>query len=248
MTSSQIATAIGQSNIYVIANGSLNLGQTALPISGKVNNKTGITTAGGGDINIFARQDVNVNESRVMTFYGGDITVWSGEGSINAGRGSRTAVSAQPPRRVESPPGSGFYVNVFSPPAVGSGIRAVTYGDNPPPPGDIHLFAPQGIIDAGEAGIAGGQITLAALTVKNAANISFSAGSIGMPQQSSGTANIGALTGSGSTSQTSQLTSDVSGVGAAKAQAAQLVEDIVAKWLDVKVLDFVEDDEDEKNK
>jgi hypothetical protein len=31
-------------------------------------------------------------------------------------------------------------------------------------------------------------------------------------------------------------------LSAAKAQAAQMVEDIVAKWLEVKVIDFVEDE------
>jgi hypothetical protein len=243
MTSSQIATAIGQSDIFVIANGSLNLGQTALPIAGTANKKTGITTGGGGDINIFSRKDVNVNESRVMTFYGGDITVWSDDGSINAGRGSRTAVSAVPPRRVKTL--QGLYVTVFSPPAVGSGIRAVTYGDNAPEPGDIHLFAPSGVIDAGEAGIAGGKITLAALQVNNAANISFSSGSIGMPQASEGAASLGTLSGTGSTAQNSQLTADASALSASKSQASQMVEDIIAKWLEVKVIDFVEDETDQ---
>jgi hypothetical protein len=140
----------------------------------------------------------------------------------------------------------GLYVAVFSPPAVGSGIRAVTYGDNVLP-GDIHLFAPSGIIDAGEAGIAGGKITLAALQVNNASNISFSVGSIGMPQASEGAASLGTLAGSGPAAQTSQLTADTTGLSAAKTQAAQMVEDIIAKWLEVKVIDFVEDENNDEN-
>jgi hypothetical protein len=136
-------------------------------------------------------------------------------------------------------------VTVFSPPAVGSGIRAVTYGDNAPEPGDIHLFAPSGVIDAGEAGIAGGKITLAALQVNNAANISFSSGSIGMPQASEGAASLGTLSGTGSTAQNSQLTADASALSASKSQASQMVEDIIAKWLEVKVIDFVEDETDQ---
>jgi hypothetical protein len=250
MTSTQIATSIGKSDVFVIANGDLNLGQTALPIAGTANKKTGITTGGGGEINIFARKDVNVQESRIMTFFSredviddavpyGEITVWSDQGNINAGRGSRTAVSASPAKRIKTATG---YITVFTPPAVGSGIRAATYGDNPPEPGNIHLFAPSGIIDAGEAGIAGGQIILAALQVNNAANISFSVGSIGMPQASGGAASLGTLAGSGSATQNSQLTSEASSLSAAKAQAAQMVEDIVAKWLEVKVIDFVEDE------
>jgi hypothetical protein len=247
MTSSQIGTSIGQSDIFIIANGSLNLGKTALPISGATSNTTGITTGGGGAINVFSRLDANVNESRIMTFYGGDITVWTDQGSINAGRGSRTAVSASPAKRVKT--STGGYVYVFTPPAIGSGIRAVKYGDDPLiTPGNIHLFAPSGIIDAGEAGIAGGQIILAALRINNAANINFSAGSIGVPQSSTGTANIGTMSGSGIAAQGSQLTSDASGLSAARAQASQLVEDIMTKWLDVKVFDFVLDENDDNNK
>ena len=255
MTSSQISTSNAASDIFVIANGNLNLGKTALPSASVVNTTTGITTANGGAINIFAVKDINVQESRVMTFFSrpdmvdpassyGDITVWSDQGNINAGRGSRTAVSASPPKLKTI---DGVTRLVFTPPAVGSGMRAMTYGDNPPEPGNVHLFAPTGIIDAGEAGIAGGQITLAALQVNNASNISFSAGSIGVPKTSEGTASLGTLAGSGIT-QTTQMNSDASGIGASRAQASQMVEDIIAKWLDVKVVDFIEDDDSEDEK
>jgi filamentous hemagglutinin family protein len=241
MTASQIGTSIGQSDIYIIAAHDLNLGQTALPISGTVSRKTGITTGGGGAINIFSMSDVNVNESRVMTFYGGDITVWSDEGNINAGRGSRTAVSASPPKVLEDG------TKIFSPPAIGSGIRAVTYGENAPEPGNIHLFAPSGIIDAGEAEISGGRIILAAQQVINVQNIIFSAGSVGVPQTAVGTTGIGTLSGARTvTSGTTQLSQETAGIAAAKAaQASQILEDIMTKWLDVKVIDFVQTSEEE---
>lgn len=242
MTSSQIGTSIGQSDIFIIAAGDMNLGQTALPVSGKVNKKTGITTGGGGAINIFAGRDVNVNESRIMTFLGGDITIWSDAGNINAGRGSRTAVSASPPKVMDDG------TKIFSPPAIGSGIRAVTYGENPPPPGDIHLFAPSGIIDAGEAEIVGGKIILAAVEVLNVQNIIFSAGSIGVPQPSTGASGIGSISGSGALTQASQLTSEASGLAAARAaEAAKAIEEIMAKWLDVKIIDFVLEEKDKED-
>jgi hypothetical protein len=257
MTSSQIMTSNAASDIFVIANGNLNLGTTALPSPTLVNTTTGITTANGGTINIFTVKDVNVEESRVMTFFSqqdvvdpsisyGDITVWSDDGNINAGRGSRTAVNASAPKSVLDTT-THEYKTVFTPPAVGSGIRALTYGENPPSPGNVHLFAPTGVIDAGEAGIAGSTVTLAAIKVTNSTNISFSAGSIGVPQQSAGTANIGTLSGTGSVTQNSQLASDVSGLGMAQAQASQMIEDIVTKWLDVKVIDFVEDENSDQN-
>jgi hypothetical protein len=256
MTSSQISTSNAASDIFIVANGNLNLGKTALPSATAVNTTTGITTANGGQINIFAVKDVNVQESRVMTFFSredmtdplesyGDITVWSDQGSINAGRGSRTAVSASAPQRTLDVK-SGTWVTKFQPPAVGSGIRAMSYGQDSPDPGNIHLFAPSGVIDAGEAGIAGNSVTLAALTVTNASNISFSAGSIGMPQQSTGATNIGTLSGSGLT-QNSQMAGDVAGIDMARAQASQMIEDIITKWLDVKVIDFVEDENSNAN-
>jgi hypothetical protein len=135
---------------------------------------------------------------------------------------------------------------LFSPPAIGSGIRAVTFGDNAPDPGSIYLFAPSGIIDAGEAEISGGRIILAAREVLNVQNIIFSAGSVGVAQPSSGTAGIGSISGSGSIAQTSQLTAEASGLAATRAaEASKMIEDIMSKWLDVKVIDFVQDDKEE---
>ena len=80
-----------------------------------------------------------------MTFQGGNITVWDDMGSINAGRGSKTAVTASPPVTTTI---NGQPVIAFIPPAVGSGIRAVTYapgyGLPTPAAGNIYLFAPKG--------------------------------------------------------------------------------------------------------
>ncbi|MFX5688999.1 filamentous hemagglutinin family protein, partial [Acinetobacter baumannii] len=63
--------------------------------------------------------------------------------------------------------------------AAGSGIQTATSdpdGSGPlksPAPGSVYLFAPNGTIDAGEAGIvSAGNITIAAQTVLNATNIS----------------------------------------------------------------------------
>ncbi len=49
----------------------------------------GLIALGYGRIDIFAKQNVVVNCSRVLTFSGGDITIWSTLGDINAGRGAR---------------------------------------------------------------------------------------------------------------------------------------------------------------
>jgi hypothetical protein len=50
------------------------------------------------------------------------------------------------------------------------------------PPGDVNLVAPEGTIDAGEAGIrASGNANLAARVIVNAANISVSGKTTGIP-------------------------------------------------------------------
>ncbi len=49
----------------------------------------GITTLGGGGIDVLAKGDINVEKSRISTFQGGDINLTSTNGNINAGSGSR---------------------------------------------------------------------------------------------------------------------------------------------------------------
>ncbi len=49
----------------------------------------GITTLGGGGIDVLAKGDINVEKSRISTFQGGDINLASTNGNINAGSGSR---------------------------------------------------------------------------------------------------------------------------------------------------------------
>ncbi|MGA9110651.1 MAG: filamentous haemagglutinin family protein [Smithella sp.] len=251
MTSSQISTTSGKDNIYIIAAGELDVGKSTFFNNAADVQKTGIFTAGGGAINILTNGDVNVNESRVMTFEGGDITVWSESGNINAGRGAKEEVIASPPTLVADYSDgvlSGYQVE-FTPPAVGSGIRAVTFSPTgptgqAPPEGDIYLFAISGIIDAGEAGISGGKVVLAATQVLNVGNISSTSGSVGVPSVTTATTSLGSLSGSGSATQNSQMLSSAAGIGAAgNANASQMLDDVMTKWLDVKVIDFILDDE-----
>jgi len=232
--------------IYILANGNLNVGLSTFITAAQTQN-TGIFTAQGGPINIFAENDVNVNESRVMTFMGGDITVWSDSGNINAGRGSKTAINASPPQLVSI---NGEQVLLFSPPAVGSGIRAVTYApfgvESPvpaPPEGNIYLFAPQGDINAGEAGIAGNTVILGAVQVINANNITFSGTSVGVPS-SANVGGLGALSGTGAVTQglQSQEAAIISAAAGKLAPGDASSDAFSAAWLEVRVLSFFEVD------
>ena len=250
MTRSQISTNYGKSDIFILASGRVNVGKSTL-ISEKARQKTGIFTAEGGGINIFAAGDIDVNESRVITFFGGDISVWSDSGDINAGRGSKTQINAEAHTYVWDPDKGdrGEWVIKFEPPAVGSGIRAVTYDPDglvgpreAPLEGDSYLHAR--MIDAGEAGVSGRNIFIGAQQVANAANISATVGSVvGMPQAASGAVGLGSLSGAGAAAAgTSQLSQNAAAMASNQANASQLVEDIITKWLDVKVIDFVQDE------
>ena len=63
----------------------------------------------------------------------------------------------------------------------GSGIQTILPNDKTKAQGNVYLAAPVGIIDAGEAGISGGNIIIAATAVVGAGNISATGGAIGVP-------------------------------------------------------------------
>ncbi|MBF8387527.1 filamentous hemagglutinin family protein [Pseudomonas aeruginosa] len=183
-------------------------GQQVFGIEGEAPPSTaGVVTQGVGNIRSYALGSILLGQSRVMTTFGGDIQIWSSEGDINAGRGSKTTVVYTPPRRIYDAWG-----NVsLSPqvPSTGAGIATL----NPIPevaPGDIDLIAPLGTIDAGEAGIrVSGNVNVAALQVVNAANIQTQGQSSGIPLVAS--VNTGALTSaSAAASSATQAAEDVS--------------------------------------
>jgi hypothetical protein len=105
--------------------------------------------------------------------------------------------------------------------------------------GDIYLFAPKGIIDAGEAGISGGKVFLGATQVLNVQNIAFSVGSVGVPKAADSSVSIGALSGVSGLAETSKM-SESAALGAARQGmnpgADKLVDDFLAKWLHGKVI------------
>jgi hypothetical protein len=216
--------------------------------------QSGVFTTKGGDINIFVLGDMNVNESRMMTFRGGDILLWSHEGNINAGRGSKTAINAGAPRTVwndknengEKDPGE--IIIEWEPPSVGSGIRTVTY-DLAYLPGDAYLFAPQGIIDAGEAGIGARNLVLGATQVVNVQNITFSQ-AVGVPTASEGSIGLGSLSGSGSLTEAAKLADGATGLSSSKERldeaAAQFGNAVIPRWLQVQVISFEEEEENKQ--
>lgn len=218
MTSSTINTKSGADAITIITTGDVNVGVSTIntaPVNSSVIKDSGIFTTSGGTISLVADGDINVNESRVMSFLGGDIMLLSDHGDINAGRGSRTTVIAAPPRVVTTwnnnntpdDPSDDYEIKktVFDPPAAGSGLRALAYDPDAsgpllaPDPGNMYVVAWEGVVDAGEAGIEGGKLFLAATRVLNAQNITVGVGSVGMPAAAAAPAGLAALSGNSAT-------------------------------------------------
>lgn len=142
----------------------------SLPGFSKTPEQLGIITTRSGDLKVFADQSVNVNQSRTFAL-AGDIMMWSSKGDIDAGRGSKTAAGLSRP--IIFVDETGRVVVDRSASIAGSGIRGSD---------KVELYAPSGIIDAGEAGIgAGGDLVLGANAVVGADNIDVGGVSIGVP-------------------------------------------------------------------
>lgn len=141
--------------------------------------KLGIFTVKGGNVNTFSQGTVEVAQSRVFTVAGGDILMWSNTGDIDAGKGSKTATSAPPPLvRTDA---AGNTVVDLAGVVTGSGIGTLQTV-SAAAPGTVYLIAPNGTVNAGDAGIrSSGNLVVAAAHVANADNISVAGVSSGVP-------------------------------------------------------------------
>ena len=153
MYSSSIATLNG-GNVSINAGGDVNAGSAVF--SARTSSVRGIYSTAQGDVSVIADGDVNVNGSRIATYDGGNITVESLDGSVNAGTGASTPVSIT--GYYEDPVTHAVYSN--SPQLPFSGIVALTFPARNaayPAPiatlGNILVEAPNGDINANAAGI-----------------------------------------------------------------------------------------------
>lgn len=176
MLDSQIKTLRGGGISILLPGGGIQLGVSTTE-SGRTTknaNDSGLWTVLGGDIRVFAQDDILIRSSRALTASGGNILFWSSFGDIDAGVGSRSAVATAPAIVRLSDTGTlqvepGGVVS-------GSGIGALQ------PPGDVDLYAPNGVVDAGEGGIrVSGNFNVFALQVLNADNIQVGGQTVGLP-------------------------------------------------------------------
>jgi filamentous hemagglutinin family protein len=161
------------------------------PTLTKKSSAQGIFTIRDGDIMAYVGNNFLVNQSRVFTLDGGDIMIWADRGSIDAGSGAKTVVATPPPVLVIR---NGQIVLDTSNSVSGSGIGVLASRDDTPA-SDMDLFAPNGAIDAGDAGLRStGKITLGAPTILNASNIQAAGGVSGAPAAATTAAPVAAIT------------------------------------------------------
>jgi hypothetical protein len=153
-------------------------------------NTMGILTLEKGDVDIFTDRSLLLAQSRVFTEQGGDMTIWSSNGDINAGQGAKTVAEIPPPTYLCT---IDAWCRIDARGQVsGAGIGTLqTIPDAPT--GNLTLVAPRGTVDAGDAGIRfSGNLVVAALHVANADNIVGQGSKIGVPVAA--TVDIAALT------------------------------------------------------
>ncbi len=183
---SQIYTLDGGDISLVTPGGSVDVGLATPPIAfgiTKSPSQLGIVAQGVGNVNSVSYGNFLVNQSRVFAADGGDILVWSTDGNVDAGRGAKTAISAPAPTITFNAQGQ---VQTTFPAALqGSGIQALatTPGVSP---GDVDLYAPQGVVNASDAGIVAGNLTIGATAVLGRNNITVSGVAVGVPVDTSG--------------------------------------------------------------
>jgi len=236
---SQIYTLDGGDITLLAPGGNVDVGlatpPTAFGIS-KAPSQLGIVAEGTGNISSISYSDFQVNQSRVFAANGGDILVWSTDGNVDAGRGAKTAISAPAP--TISFNAQGQVVTVFPQALEGSGIQALATSPGVSP-GDVDLFAPQGVVNANDAGIVAGNLTIGATAVLGRDNISVSGVAVGVPVEVTG---LGASLASSSSVASSAANAATEAVGPAKSETnvAPLSQGAL-NWLDVFLEGFGEE-------
>ena len=180
---SQIYTEQGGNISLLAPGGEIDAGLALAPASFGINklpDQLGIVAATTGDVSTFTYGDLQIDQSRLFAADGGDITVWSTDGNIDAGAGAKTSISAPEVNIVYD--SNGQPTTSLRAAIAGSGIEALaaTPGVSP---GNVYLFAPRGVVNAGDAGIVAGNLTVAATAVIGANNITVSGTSVGVPSR-----------------------------------------------------------------
>jgi filamentous hemagglutinin family protein len=148
MTTSSIANESYLGAIILDVGGTLDVGGELTPF-GDQSSPKGIFTTSGGDIFVTASSDVNVEGSRIAAYDGGNVTIESLNGNVDAGVGGSGNVTLS---ALELDPLTQQLVAV---PATmpGSGILATTVNGSDALLGNIFVETPNGSFSASDAGV-----------------------------------------------------------------------------------------------
>ena len=154
MFASSIATLSGGDIDITSTAGAVTAGTTAF--AGNSSNPRGIYTALQGDVSVTAYNDISVAGSRIAAYDGGNVTVESQHGNVDAGSGGNGSINLEAitfnsdhQRVVEqvSIAGSGFITETLPPPI------SPDFPASQIPVGNILVEAPNGNITANQAGV-----------------------------------------------------------------------------------------------
>lgn len=235
---SQIYTLDGGDISLLAPGGNVNVGLSTPPVAfgiTKSPSQLGIVAQSTGDVSSVSYGDFSVNQSRVFAADGGNILVWSTDGNVDAGRGAKTAISAPAPTVTFN--AQGQIQTTFPAALQGSGIQALatTVGVAP---GDVDLYAPQGVVNANDAGIVAGNLTIGATAVLGRNNITVSGVSVGVPVETTGLgasfAGSSSAASSSTTAATATMEPNAQQTSAANAESA-------LGWLDVFLIGLGEE-------
>jgi hypothetical protein len=211
-------------------------------VQGRVDySQGGVVTRRGGNVHVMADENIDLFSSRVFTLQGGDITMWTSNGSITAGSGSKTSVFQKPLSYTMSPAGV-VQVDAFGlQTGAGIGVLDATGNSGERPRSRLDLIAPRGEVNAGDAGIrVVGDLNIAAAVVVGIENIQVSGASQGVPKVEP--PNVAVLTAA---SQVAQAATE--GVVATQAAARGPAPDLPS-IITVEVVGYEDTDAEKKKK
>ena len=148
MTSTKIANEELLGGINLNVGGTLDVGGE-LTTFGDPNSPKGIFTTSGGNVSVTADGNVDVDGSRIAAYDGGNVTVKSQTGDVNAGAGGSGYVTMN---ALELDPTTGNLNNIFGS-IPGSGILATTLPGGNAALGNITINAPNGSVNASLGGV-----------------------------------------------------------------------------------------------
>ena len=225
MFASRIKSDSGGSIDFMVPGGDtiVGLANTPAVLVNVGSNVLGIVVGAAGNIDGFSRNNITVNQSRILTVGGGDVMLWSSDAGIDAGRGKKTASAVPPP--IISVDSQGNVTQTLQGAATGSGIGALAAAGAVA--GDVDLIAPKGTVNAGDAGIRAGNLNVAALDFKGADNVTVSGHSAGVPVADTSAVTAAA---SGATTMGDDASKTIVAASQAAAEAARSAQQLASAF------------------